>query len=102
MIIEQSSFCNFAKDNTLHLCGEKLTERNILNWFRLNSIKANSEKFQSMIHKDKSQNHILKINSNKAEASDALLLLGIVNDRKYSLNNILKIYARKHSISYMR
>ena len=35
-----------------------------------------------MIHKDKSQNHILKINSNKAEASDALLLLGIVNDRK--------------------
>ena len=65
MIIEQSSFCNFAKDNTLHSCGEKLMERIILNWFRLNSIKANPEKFQFMIHEDKSENHILKINSNK-------------------------------------
>ena len=50
MIIEQSDICNFADDNTLSSCGERLTEikenlisytKIILNWFRLNSLKAN-------------------------------------------------------------
>ena len=50
MIIEQSDICNFADDNTLCSCGEWLTEikenlvfdtKGILNWFRLNSLKAN-------------------------------------------------------------
>ena len=58
MIIEQSEICNFADDNTLYSCGEKLTEikgnlvsntKRILNWFRLNSLKANPGKFQFMI-----------------------------------------------------
>ena len=55
MIIEQSDICNFADDNTLYSCGERLTEitenlvsdtKRILNWFRLNSLKANPGKFQ--------------------------------------------------------
>ena len=46
MMIEQSDICNFADDNTLYSCGERLTEikenlvsdtKRILNWFRLNS-----------------------------------------------------------------
>ena len=45
MIIEQSDTSNFANDNTLYSCGERLTEikenlifdsKSILNWFRLN------------------------------------------------------------------
>ena len=75
MIIEQSNFSNFAENNTLYSCGEKFTEvktnlifdpKRILNWFRLNSLKANPEKFQFMTHEDKSQNHILKLNSIKS------------------------------------
>ena len=43
IIIEQSDICNFADDNTLYLCGERLTEtkenlifdtKSILNWFK--------------------------------------------------------------------
>ena len=57
MVIEQSDICNFADDNTLYSCGERLTEikgnlifdTNILNWFRVNSLKVNPGKFQFMI-----------------------------------------------------
>ena len=87
MIIEQSDICNFADDNTLHSCGKRLTEikenlvsdtKNILNWFRLNSLKANLGKFHFIILGIKSHcKHELKINSVKVEASDGVLLLGL-------------------------
>ena len=50
MIIEQSDICNFADNKTLYSCGEWLLEikenlvfdtKGILNWLRLNSLKAN-------------------------------------------------------------
>ena len=72
MVIEQSDICNFADDDTLYSCGERLTEmkenlasdtKRILNWFRLNSLKANPGKFQLMILGEKSHHkHILRIN----------------------------------------
>ena len=77
MIIEQSDICNFGDDNTFYSCGERLTEikenlvsdtKSILNWFRLNSLKANPGKFQFMILGNKSHHkHIFKINSIKVE-----------------------------------
>ena len=80
MIIKQTDICNFADGNTLHSCGERLTEikenlifdtKSILHWFRLISLKANLGKFQFMILGDKSHHkHILKIYSIKVEASD--------------------------------
>ena len=69
MIIEQSDICNFADDNTLCSCGERLTEikdnlicdtKSILNWFRLNSLKANPGKFQFMILGNKSLHKHIK------------------------------------------
>ena len=54
MIIEQSDICNFADDHTLYSCGEWLTvikenlffdTKAMLNWFRLNSLKANPGKY---------------------------------------------------------
>ena len=50
MIIEQLDICNFADDNSLYSCGERLREikenlvsdtKRTLNWFRFNSLKAN-------------------------------------------------------------
>ena len=85
MIIGQSVICNFANDNTLKSCGERSTEikeslisntKSILNWFRLNSLKANPGKLKFMILGDKSHHkHILKINSIRAECNDDVLLL---------------------------
>ena len=70
MIIEQPDICNFADGNTLYSYGERLKEikenliliqKSILNWFSLNSLKANLGKFQFMILGDKSHHkHILK------------------------------------------
>ena len=61
----------------------------ILNWFRLNSLKANPGKFKFMILGDKSHHkHVLKINSIKVEASDNVLLLGTTIDKKNLLNNM--------------
>ena len=105
MIIEQSDICNFADDNTLYSCGERLKEikenlvsdtKRILNWFRLNSLKANPGKFQFMILGDKSHHkHILKINSIKVEASDDILLLGITIDKKLTFKQHIENLCRK-------
>ena len=89
MIIDQSDICNFADNDTLYSCGEWLTEikenlifdtKSILNWFRLNSLKANPGKFRFMVFGDKS--HHKHINSIKVEASADVLLLGITIDKK--------------------
>ena len=54
MIIKQSDICDFADDNMLYSSKQRLTEimenlifgtESILNWFRLNSLKAILWKF---------------------------------------------------------
>ena len=80
MIIEQSDICNFADDNTLYSCRKSLIvikenlvsdTKSILNWFRLDSLKANPGKCQFMVLRDKSHHKDkLKINSIKVEARD--------------------------------
>ena len=110
MIIQQSDICNFAGDNTLYSCGERLTEikenlvsdtKRILNWFRLNSLKANPGKFQFMILGDKSYHkHILKINSIKVEASDDILLLGITIDKKLTFKQHKQTFIKQHSYNF--
>ena len=67
-----------------------------LNWFRLNSLKANPGKFQFMILGDKSHHkHKLKINSIKVEASDDVLLLGITIDKKLTFKQHVANLCRK-------
>ena len=70
--VEKSETCNFADDNTVYSYGKDLakikeyqicTMKDILKWFRLNSLKSNPGKFQFMILADKTcYKHILKIN----------------------------------------
>ena len=105
MIIEQSDIWNFADDNTSYSCGKRLTEikenlvsdtKSILNWFRLNSLKANPGTFQFMIFGDKSHHkHKLKINSIKVEASYDVLLLGITIDKKLTFKQHVENLCRE-------
>ena len=98
-------FAIFADDNTLYSCGKSLTDikqnlvsdtKSTLNWFRLNSLKANPGKFQFMIPGDRSHHkHELKINSIKVEASDDVLLLGITIDKKLTFKQYVENLCRK-------
>ena len=62
-VIRKSNICNFADDNTLYSYGanlktvsENLTHdaSELLYWFKINSMKANPEKFQFMTLSKKS------------------------------------------------
>ena len=56
--IQKFHICNFADDNTLYFCSQDLQTvienltydvKNVLTWFKINSMKANPEKFQFMV-----------------------------------------------------
>ena len=58
MFIEKTDICNFADDNTLHKSSPSLSlELNclehditiVLNWFKVNSLKANPQTIQFMV-----------------------------------------------------
>ena len=58
LVAEKSDICNFADDNTLYSHGSNLSlilnnlehdVRNLLHWFKINSIKASAGKFQFLI-----------------------------------------------------
>ena len=70
--------------------------KRILNWFRLNSLKANPGKFQFMILGDKSHHkHILKMNSIKVETTDYILSLGITIHKKLTFKQHIENLCRK-------
>ena len=60
-VTEKTDICNFADDNTLNSWGENLktisenlqhdVAGRLLQWFKINSLKPNLEKFQFMISK---------------------------------------------------
>ena len=91
LVVEKSDICNFADDNTLYSHGSNLPlilnnlehdMRNLLYWFKINSLKANPGKFQFMIlGKKNCLKYSLKIGSITTKASDEVELLGITIDK---------------------
>ena len=91
LVVEKSDICNFADDNTLYSPGSNLPlilnnlehdMRNLLYWFKINSLKANPGKFQFMIlGKKKRLKYSLKIRSITIKESDEVELLGITIDK---------------------
>ena len=79
-VIEKSDTCHFADDNTLYSCGANLKTvlenlehdaSNLLYWFKVNSTKADSGKFQFMILNKKSyQPQKLFVNTFTTDESD--------------------------------
>ena len=58
LFIEKTNICNFADDNTIYSCNNNLQTIlkklkhdmvNVLKWFKMNSMKANPQKFQFMV-----------------------------------------------------
>ena len=79
-------------DNIIYSSGKDLlkikedficTMKNILKWFRLNSLKDNPGKFQFIILGDKTcYKHTSKINLTCIQSSDDKTLLGVMIDKR--------------------
>ena len=84
--IQKSNICNFAADNTLKSSSQDLQTviesftydvKNVLVWFRINSMKANPEKFQFVIlSKTGLPQYNLLIDSNVIKESADVEMLG--------------------------
>ena len=95
-VTEKSDICNFADDNTLHSCTANLKTvlenlkhdaNKLLYWFKINSMKANAEKFQFMILSKKSyQPQKLSVNTFTTDEFEEVELLGLTIDRELNFN----------------
>ena len=90
--LTKSEVCNFADDNTIYVCNKNLEfikenlqydMKVILQWFRINSMKANPGKFQFMLlGKNRREKYVLDINGILVKESDSVTLLGVTIDNK--------------------
>ena len=90
--LKKAEIYNLANDNTLYTCERNLLRikenlildmKNILFWFRTNSLKANTGKFQFMILNRKNhRRQRMVINSITVKESNEVILLGITIDNK--------------------
>ena len=97
--IQKSNICNFADDNTLYFCSQDLQTaienltydvKNVLTWFKINSMKANPEKFQFMIlSKTRRLEYNLIIDSNVIKEPADVELLGLIIDNKLSFEKYI-------------
>ena len=92
-VIGKSDICNFAADNTLYSCGANLLKNlkqdasKLLDWFKINSLKENSENFQLMILSKKSyQPQKLSVNIFTIDQSDEVELLGLTINKKLNFS----------------
>ena len=102
---EKSEICNVADGNTIQSCGKDLpkinedficTMKNILRWFRLNSLKANPGKFQFMTLGDEiCYEHTLKINLTCVQSSDDITLLCVTIDKNLTFKKHIDNLVRK-------
>ena len=99
--------CNFADDNTLHSCNKNLSVifqdwvydlKNVLNRFRINSLKANPKKFQFMVlGRSISDSYVLNIDAMEITSTTEVTLLGIFVDNKFTFKNHINELCRKPS-----
>jgi len=99
--IKRSSTTNFADDNTIYAYGNNLEEviykleediENALNWFGINRMVANPNKFQLMFLGTRSKTKLcLKINGKYCVSTPSVTLLGIQIDWKLTFNKHVKL-----------
>ena len=91
LFIRKSGVCNFAGDDTLYSVGKNIENVisdlktdlvGVMEWFKINSLKANTCKFQFMVlgYKDERSFNI-HINNVQIKSSNKVTLLGIIIDK---------------------
>ena len=107
LFIRKSGVCNFADNNTLYSVGKNIENVisdlktdliGVMEWFKINSLKANPGKFQFMVlgNKDKRSFNI-HINNVKIKKSNEITLLGIKIDKNLTFKKHINELCRRAS-----
>ena len=103
--IKKSEICNFADDNTL-FCGDKNLDlvffnlnsdlTNVMDWFKINSLKANPGKYQFMVlGANKNGCFNLNVAGKVILSSSEVKLLGITTDYELKFKKHINELCRK-------
>ena len=105
LFIVKSNICNFADDNSLYSCEQTLETvisnlkfdlLTVLDWFSLNLLAANPEKFQMLILGNKDTPKIeINLGHLKIKSTDSVELLGITIDSNLSFSDHIKSLCAK-------
>ena len=105
--IEKTEVCNFADDNTLFSSDENLDLvfsnlnsdlSNVMEWFKINSLKANPAKFQFMVlGANKNDSFNLNVAGKVIPSTSEVKLLGITIDNELKFKKHIDELCRKAS-----
>ena len=105
--IQEANICNFADDNTLYASGFNILDvvstlssetANILEWFKVNSMVANPEKFQIMfLGIPENEINTFQIGDIQVATSQMVKLLGVLIDSKLTFKQHVKSLCAKAS-----
>ena len=107
LFIRKSGVCNFADDNTLYSVGKNIENVisdlktdlvGVMEWFKINSLKANPGKFQFMVLGSKDERSFnIHINNVQIKNSNKVTLLGIIIDKNLTFKKHISELCRRAS-----
>ena len=107
LFIRKSGACNFADDNTQHSVGKNIDNVVsdlktdlvvVMEWFKINSLKANPGKFQFMVLGNKDERSFnIHINNVNIKNTNEVTLLGIKIDKNLTFKKHISELCRRAS-----
>jgi hypothetical protein len=108
LFVQNSTIYNYADDNTVSYCDYDLNKvvntleadgLKLINWFSINLMKANPDKFQAIAIGKKTNKHKLtfNLNGNNITCEDNVKLIGVAIDSDLNFNNHISEICKKAS-----
>ena len=107
LFIRKSGVCNFADDNAPSSVGKNIENVisdlktdlvGVMEWFKINSLKANCGKFQFMVLGNKeARSFNIHINNVQIKNSNKVILLGIIIDKNLTFKKHISELCRRTS-----
>ena len=111
LFIRKSGVGNFADNNKLYSAGKNIENvisdlktdvAGVIEWFKINSLEANSVKFQFMVLGNKEGRYFnIHIKNVQIKKSNYVTLLGIKIDQKLLLKKTLVNFAEQHRTNFI-
>ena len=104
LFVERTNICNFADDNILYWCDSDLeivledlqfSIKILLSWFKIDSMKPNPKKFQSMILGKALRLPVIpNVNNIKTRELQKVILLGLTIDNCLTFKDLIDTLCR--------